>query len=253
MKGEIDFQKLSLYDLGIGTIYYRDRMMSGWREKLFVKTHKAELGDLHQAVWVYVLVFLVWGVYRLFFRLPEWIEEVFLKMVVFGGPVLWVTLKKQKKSLASLGMSTKGLVSSVYLGVLLGLWWVVVGKITVFVASGGLVLNPQVGVKMFGELMFVSLFTAFWEELLFMGFLLPKFVQDTKSELLSLVSVGVMFALLHLPIQLATQVQAGQIVTRLILLLMLSVGNGVLYLRFKNLAAPVFSHLVWGSVIYLFG
>lgn len=228
-------------------------MASRSAQKNFVKKHKKQLSDLHQAVWVYVIVFLVWGLYRLVFRMPEWVEEVFLKMVVFGFPVLWVTLVKQKKGLESLGMTTKGLVASLYLGVLLGLWWVVIGKMTVFIASGGLVFNPSVDTKVFGNLMLLSLFTAFWEELLFMGFLLPHFLADTKSEFFSLIMVGVMFSLLHLPIQLATGVDPAQIVTRMILLLMMSVGNGVLYLRFKNLAAPVFSHLVWGSVIYLFG
>lgn len=227
--------------------------MAPSRKKKNAAKQMRRLNDLHQAVWVYVVVFLVWGLYRLVFRMPEWVEEVFLKMVIFGFPVLWVTLVKQKKGLESLGMTTKGLVSSLYLGVLLGLWWVVVGKITLFISSGGLVFNPSVDVRMFGSLMLLSLFTAFWEELLFMGFLLPHFIADTKSEFFSLIMVGVMFALLHLPIQLATGVEFGQIVTRMILLLMMSVGNGVLYLRFKNLAAPVFSHLVWGSVIYLFG
>jgi len=108
-------------------------------------------------------------------------------------------------------------------------------------------------VEMFGNLMILGLVTSFWEELLFMGYFLPRIVKDLGSEVVAVAVVALMFAVLHVPIQVAQGVETAQIVVRFILLYSLGFGNAVLYLRMKNLAAPIFAHLAWGSVIYLFG
>jgi hypothetical protein len=222
---------------------------TGW----FELSKKKRMQDIHLVLVVYTAVFLVWGVYRLLFRLPVFIEEVFLKFLVFGGPVLWVVLKKENKSLADLGMVTKGLLASVYFGLLFGLWLAVLGNLIAFIKSGGVSLNANINVRDFGNLMVLGMVTSVWEQLLFSGFILPRLVKDLGSEMAAVVITALLFALVHLPIQLATNVSLVQILVRMVLLFGLGLGNGVLYLRFKNLAAPIFAQLAWGSVIYLFG
>ncbi len=229
-------------------------MKMGLSDKFFAWRHKGEINQMRQVMWVYTLVFLVWAIYRQLFFLPTWFEEVFLKAIVFGLPVFWVVLKREKKNLESLGMVTKGLLISIYLGLLLGLWMAVLGNIVAFFREGGVVFNQDLGVKEFGDLMLLGLVTAFWEELLFMGYMLPRVVKNLGGdELVGVGFVAVLFALIHVPIQISEGVELAQIFLRFILLFSLGFGNGVLYLRFKNLAAPIFAHLAWGSVIYLFG
>ena len=222
-------------------------------EKLFWWSNGSKLRDLHRVVGIYVFVFVVWGLYRLLFRLPEWFEETVLKALVFGGPVLLVVYKIEKKRWSELGMVTKGLLAALYFGLLFGLWLAVLGNIVAFVRDGGVRFNPDVSVQAFGNLMLLGLVTAFWEQLLFMGYFLPRMVKNLGGELIAVALVALMFAALHVPVQVAQEVAWQQILIRFILLYSLGFGNGVLYLRLKNLAAPIFAHLAWGSVIYLFG
>ncbi len=223
------------------------------KDRLFRWQHRNQIKDFHRVVSVYTFVFLAWGIYRLLFRMPVWFEETVLKMLVFGIPVVWMVTKVEKKSLEELGMVTKGLVPALYFGLLFGLWLAFFGNILAFLRTGGLAINPEMSVELFGELMLLGLATAFWEQLLFTGYLLPRLVKDMKSELLGVAIVSLMFAALHVPVQVAQGVELGQIIVRFILLYSLEFGIGVMYLRLKNLAAPIFAHLAWGSVIYLFG
>jgi len=229
-------------------------MLEGVSRQIFWWRNKEEIGDLHRVVWIYVIVFLVWSAYRILFgTLNEWFEELVLKGVVFGLPVVWVVLKIDKGSLTDLGMVMKGLLASVYFGLLYGLWLAVLGNVIVFLRDGGVGYNPDLGVAAFGNLMLLGLVTAFWEQLLFVGFMLPRVVKDLKSEWWGVTLVAIMFAAIHVPIQIAQGVEVGQIFVRFLLLFSLGFGNGIMYLRLKNLAAPIFAHLAWGSVIFLFG
>ena len=228
-------------------------MLASIKERIWRARHKTKLSDLHRVIRVYSFVFLVWGLYRLLFRLPVEIEEMVLKFLVFGAPVFYVVLKVEKKSLESLGMVTDGLMASLYFGLLFGLWLAVFANILRFLQTGGLAMATEITVQEFGQVAMLGLVTALWEELLFMGYMLPRMVKDLGSEWLGVGMVAGLFVLIHLPSMLANGVGIDQVVVRSILLFTLGFGNGVLYLRFKNLAAPIFSHLAWGSVIFLFG
>lgn len=221
--------------------------------KLLSKAAANRMRDLHRVMWVYTIVFIIWGLYRLLFPINVWIEETLLKFVVFGLPTFWVVIHLEKKRLEDLGMTTKGLLVSIYFGLLFGLWLASFGNVVSFLSSGSLGFNPDLTVLDFRDLMILGLFTAFWEELLFMGYMLPRVVKDLKSEIGAIVFVALLFALLHAPVNLVQDATWQQVLIRVFLIFTLGFGNGVLYLRFKNLAAPIFAHLAWGSVIYLFG
>jgi len=242
------------------------------KEKVYLLTHRKQVADLRRVVWVYGFVFVVWGLYRLIFRMPIWFEETVLKGLVFGGPVLWMVwrekapsfaltsfgeakgkVRKLEEVLESLGMRTGGLLAAVYLGVFMGLWLGVIGRVAWFVRTGEVVFNPGLSVTELSSLMLLGLVTAFWEELLFMGYMLPRVVKDVGSELVGVLVVATAFAALHVPVLVVEGVGLGQIIVRVLLLLTLSVANSILYLRFRNLAAPVFAHLIWGAAIYVFG
>lgn len=213
---------------------------------------RGQIALLHQTLAIYTFVFVVWGLYRLLFPINTWIEELFLKPLVFAGPIFWLMRGNPKLTLESLGMHTRRLLPAVYFGFLFGLWLAVAGHLVAFFktqAAIKLVLSPVE----FGDIMLLGLVTAFWEQLLFSGFMLPRFEKIFRSELLTVGSVALLFTLIHLPIQLVKAPGIDQIIVRMLLLFTLGFGNGVLYARFRNLAAPIFAHLAWGSVIYLFG
>ena len=228
-------------------------MLGYVKEKLFLLKHRKDISDIHQIMWVYTFVFVVWGLYRLLFPVHVWIEETILKFLVFGVPTFWVVFYKEKRSLEDLGMSTRGLIVSLYFGLLFGLWLAVFGNVVSFINDGSLGFNLDLTVSDFRDLLVLGLFTAFWEQILFMGYMLPRLVRALRHEMLAISIVALLFAVLHMPIQIVSGVGFAQLTIRFILLFTLEFGNGVLYLRFKNLAAPIFAHLAWGSVIFLFG
>lgn len=223
------------------------------KAKLYMFRHRNQLAVLHEILWVYTGVFIVWGIYRFLFPMNVWVEETVLKFIVFGLPPLWVVLHKHKGSLEDMGMTTQGLVASLYFGLLFGLWLAIFGNVVSFVNNGSLGLNPNLTVLMFRDLLVLGLMTAFWEQLLFMGYMLPRMVTGLESESQAILAVAFLFALIHIPVQIASGVGMAQILLRFVLIFSLGYGNGILYLRFKNLAAPIFAHLAWGSVIFLFG
>lgn len=220
---------------------------------MWIFSNKIKVNELHRGAWVYIMVLIAWGLYRLIFRLPDWIEELVLKPVMFGLPVLVVTQLVEKKKLASLGIQWKGLWQSVYVGLLFGLWLAVLGNALAFVREGGVELNVVIGLNQWVGLLLLGMSTAFWEQLLFMGFCLPRVVAMVKNELMAVGLVALMFSLLYLPLQVVSGFALPVVLLRLVLVYSLAFGNGVLMLRYKNLAAPVLAHFAWGSVIYMFG
>src|SRR3989344_8052758 len=99
-----------------------------WRER-------GKILELHDVVSVYTTILVVWGFYRLLFRLPEWVEELFLKPVVFLLPVWRRVIKDEPGSLRgrleSLGITNKNLGVATALGLALGVFYLFVGRVGV--------------------------------------------------------------------------------------------------------------------------
>jgi len=55
---------------------------------------------------------IVWGFYRFLFKLPEEIEELIIKPLVWLLPVFYL-LRKEKVGLSSIGVTTKRLFPSI--------------------------------------------------------------------------------------------------------------------------------------------
>jgi hypothetical protein len=58
------------------------------------------------ALTVFVYLLLVWGFYRFYFHLPQEIEEVVVKPILWLFPVFYL-VKKEKAKLGSLGLTIK--------------------------------------------------------------------------------------------------------------------------------------------------
>lgn len=203
---------------------------------------------------VFAGIFIVWGLYRLLFRLPVFYEEVILKAVVFGGPVGWLAKTKLKWQWHDLGISAKRLFPSVYMGLFLGILMGLLGQVGNLVRYGKLnFFSGGLGADEVGQFVILSLVTAFWEQLLFSGYILRRWYQSFHNEWLALWWTAVLFVILHLPALVIVQLMAGgQLVLALFLLLTMQLGCGILRLRFGNLAAPMLVQALWGITIYLF-
>jgi len=221
-----------------------------WRER-------GKILELHDVVSVYMVILLVWGFYRLLFRLPEWVEELFLKPVVWLLPVARRVVKEEHESikarLASVGVTTKNLGAAVALGLALGVFYLFVGRIGMMARSGQ-VSAPNLGGMANSPILIIvlALATAIAEQLVFMGYILPRLVEVWQHEWRAAITTAVLFGIVHLPIlifgyQLPLQAVAGQFV----LVLLLGLGNSMVMLRVKNVVTPILSHALWGLAVLL--
>lgn len=234
-------------------MYYERDMLQGLRQQWFLWKEHKHLLVWRQVMRVYAVVFVVWAMYRLLFRLPVVIEEVVLKGIVFGGPVLWLVLKQNGWTLRKLGMHTEKLFESVYLGLSLGMVLGLVGQIANVLRYGQLSLSGfGVTSESIGSFLLLGLVTAFWESLLFYGFILQA-LRKVTDELSAVLVTAVLFVLIHIPaLILVQQLTIAGVLLSSIVLLALAWGNGVLYLRMQNLAAPILAHALWGVTVFLF-
>jgi hypothetical protein len=80
--------------------------------------------NFKRATYLAVYLLIVWGFYRFLFQLPEAVEELFIKPVIWLLPVFFL-LKKERKGLDSLGITSKNLFPAVYYALGLGAFFVV--------------------------------------------------------------------------------------------------------------------------------
>jgi len=128
----------------------------------------------------YVYLLLVWGVFRYWVRLPEVIEELWFKPIIWLVPLFWwrVSLGGKPKLFNNKWFLSGGL------GVLVGIFYFGLFKIMGFAGQMNWGLN----------LLGIALVTAVVEELTFSGFVLG--LMD------NLVMVGLMVVGVHLPINI---------------------------------------------------
>lgn len=206
-----------------------------------------------RAFGLFGFLLVVWGFYRLVFRLPEEIEELILKPLVWLGSVAWM-LKREKQTWSSAGWRMDGIFKSLYLGLGLGMVFAVEGVVVNIVKYGGLKLvGLELGSTQFLIALVVSVATAISEETVFRGYILSRLSEASKNKWFAVGVSSVMFALIHLPIWVFVLGYTWyEITLQLLVLGIFAVGNGVLAITTGSIVGPVVTHVVWGWAVALF-
>ncbi len=202
---------------------------------------------------IYLFIFIVWGLYRFLFRLPTLFEEVVLKGLVFGGSVAWLGYKNGW-GWQTFGIRPEGLSRSVRWGLVAGMGVGLVGQLGNMIRHDGLTLS-RFGLdgKVLGTFLILSLVTAFWEQLVFSGYILNRLRTVVADIWVRSWVVAVLFVLIHIPALILVSGLSGSIlILTLILLLLMQMAAQILFYRFNNLAAPILAQALWGVTIYLF-
>jgi membrane protease YdiL (CAAX protease family) len=203
-------------------------------------------------LWAWVL--LIWSLYRYFFKLPEWADEFIFKPLIFVVPVVWYVLKKEKRTLESIGLTGKNFFNSLYIGIGLGMIFALEGILAHAMRYGKITVNPVAAFGTYGFfLIILSLATAFSEELLTRGFLFKRIYEKTKNLSYSAVVGAVLFILLHVPILVtANKLQGMTLVLFFVTDFILSFANSMLFSATGSLVAPVLVHLFWNMTVALY-
>lgn len=144
---------------------------------------------MRRLFYYYLYLFLVWGGFRYFVRLPDVIEELWFKPVIWLAPLFWwnLSLGTAKK----VKMFGSKWAPSIILGLIVGVFYFVLLR------KGNLSF-PMVTLDTLG----VILATAIVEELTLSGFVAGYLDLIKKGSVWNIFLVGLMGALLRIPILL---------------------------------------------------
>ncbi len=203
-------------------------------------------------LWGWIL--LAWCLYRYFVKLPEWADEFIAKPLIFVTPVLWFVYKKEKRRLDSVGITSKRLFMSLYIGLGFGLAFALEGFVANIIKYGGIKINPIAAFGQYGFfLILLSLATAFSEELLSRGFIFNRIYEKTKNLPYASFLSTILFVLLHVPILVTTLKFQG--LTLLLFLatdFVLGMANSMLFYSTGSLVAPILIHIFWNMTVALY-
>lgn len=225
----------------------------------------SRVSSLKSVISLYIFIFIVWGFYRFLFKLPEVVEELVLKPIVWLVPLAWV-LKKggvaaPAEALQSVGWGGKNLFKSIYLAIGLGILFAVEGVVVNSIKYGGSFNFLQISLNegMLMGALGISLITAISEETVFRGFIFSRVWQtlrqssgpwgEWKANLVT--SMG--WSLVHLPVTIFVfQYNFSQILIFLFLTFLFGVASAFVFARTGNVLSSVLLHVFWEWPIILF-
>ena len=198
----------------------------------------------------YLIIF--WAFYRFLFKLPDEIEELIIKPIVWLIPLFYF-VKKESLGFDSLGFTFKNLFPAVYLSLGLGAIFVVEGILTNYLKYGGFNFGANIGTTPLMFSLGLSFATAFSEETAFRGYIFSRLWSVTKSEWTANLVTTLLWTGIHIPIAFfiwKLSFAAG--VIYLALTAIFGIGSAFIYGRTKNIWGSIFLHVLWEWPIILF-
>jgi uncharacterized protein len=212
---------------------------------------KKEIAIKHATVLaMYLLV--VWGFYRYLIRMPEELEDIVIKPLFWLIP-LFVLLKREKLGLSSIGLTFKNLFPSIYMSLILGVFFAVIGGLVNYAKYGSLNFTDNIGDTTFFTALMLSLMTGFTEEIVFRGYIFNRMWHGLGDEWKANLLVSIVWGMVHIPIalfwwKLNTPLSVGVF----ILMVLFGIGSSYVFARTRNIASSVLLHMLWQWPIILF-
>jgi len=201
---------------------------------------------------LYLVIFVFWGLYRLIFRLPDNIEEIILKPLIWLGPTFYIVFKIEKKGLSSLGYSTKNFSASLVKGLAFGILFLVVGLSLNYLKNGRFLIQSLAVKEFFLPSLLLSFITAISEETVFRGYIMNRLSKILKSDIAANIVSSLGFCLVHLPITIFVYHYVfPQIFIFLTLVFLSSLGSGVIFSWTKTIWASILVHVFWAWPVAL--
>lgn len=202
---------------------------------------------------IYAILLIIWGFYRVLFQLPETVEEVILKPLIWLGSLFYF-LHKEKKGLSSVGWVGKSLFRGAYFGLGLGAVFAFIAIGSNALKYGGLHLAPNIlqGQNLLLGLS-LSLITAISEETVFRGYIFNRLEIFLKDTFIANILTSIGWAVIHLPVMvLVYHLDSQGLIVQLFLSFIYSLGAGFIFSKTKNILAPILVSVLWAWPIILF-
>jgi membrane protease YdiL (CAAX protease family) len=197
-------------------------------------------------------ILIVWGFYRLIFKLPDEVEELFVKPVIWLVPILFI-LKKEGLNLKSLGFNFEKFFPVIYSILGLGAIFVIEALVVNYLKYGGLSFGANIGTLPLMSAMGLSFATAFSEEIAFRGYLFNRVWQISKNEWLANISTNFVWVLIHVPVTFfVLKMAPAPALIYLGITAIFGIGSAFIFARTKNVVASILLHVLWEWPIILF-
>lgn len=216
--------------------------------------HREKLSSKH-VFSLFSLIFVLWAIYRYFPEfLPTWVEELFLKPLVWLVPTFWIVKEIEKEKLSSLGFTKKNLARSCYWGIGLGIVFALEGLLTNIVKYRGLhlIALDYTPLAFLGAVA-LSFVTAFSEETVFRGYIFTRLWRIWKSEWLANIVSAFLFTLIYLPVGIfVLSYRPLVMLAYLFFVFIYGFGSAFVFARTENIVSSILLHVFWSWPIILF-
>ena len=195
---------------------------------------------------------IVWGFYRFLFKLPEEVEDLLIKPLMWLVPVFLLT-RSEKLGLSSLGVTLKNLFPSVYLSLALGVFFALTGVLVNYVKYQSVNFGANIGETTFFTALFLSFATGVTEEITFRGYIFNRVWYALGNEWKANYLVSIVWVLVHVPIAIFWwKLSFAGTVGILMLITIFGIGSSYIFARTKNVASSILLHMLWEWPIILF-
>ena len=206
---------------------------------------------------LWAVILIIWAVYRVYVPvMPEWVDELISKPLVFVGPILWYVARIEHRPLSSIGITRGNLGRDIKIGLGFGMVFALEGIVANAIKHGQLSFAPVIPVEGFGIMMAVilSVATAVSEEILSRGFVFGRLLEYYQNNLVKASSIGaILFLLLHVPIMFTSLKLTGSTLAIFILTdVIIAFATSILYSETKTLTVPILVHAFWNMTVALY-
>ncbi len=213
---------------------------------------KKKISAFKDATTLFVVLFIVWGLYRFIFQLPNEVEELVIKPIIWiGGTYYFV--RREKSKLESIGITSKNLFPAIYFALGLGLIFAAEGLLVNFVKYNGFNFKANIGNTNLLTSLGLSFATAISEEIAFRGYIFTRLWMSLKNEWTANILTSVVWTAIHVPVTVfVLKYDLNQAFVYLFLTFIFGIGSAFVYARTKNIVSPIFLHVLWEWPIILF-
>lgn len=212
----------------------------------------AKTKSLKNATIFAVFLFIIWGLYRYLFKLPDEVEELLIKPIVWLLPVIYF-LKQEKASISSLGLTTKNLFPAIYFSLGLGVIFVLEALLVNFVKYSNFNFASNIGELPLLSSLGLSFATAFSEEIAFRGYIFNRVWYALGSEWLANIITSLAWSIIHLPVTIFVwNLTIQNAAYYLFLTMLFGIGSAFVFARTKNVFSSILLHVLWEWPIILF-
>lgn len=213
---------------------------------------KSSIKYFKHAISYYAYLLVIWGFYRLLFQAPAPFEELIIKPIIWLLP-LYFLLKRENANLASIGVVFNNFFKVIYFVLCLGFVFTFLALLINYFKYEGFSFAANQGEVTFWGAIGLSFITAVSEEIAFRGYLLTRLLSEVKSELKANLLISTGWAFIHLPIAfLDWRLEPFPLLVYVLVVFLFSIGTTFVFLRTKNIAAPILLHVLWQWPIILF-